>query len=450
MKKPPHILFLMDDEHRFDWCGFAGHPVAKTPNLDRIANDGVVFENAYTPSPVCVPGRQCIATGMFPRTCGVEKFGEDLPPGSETFARVLSRVGYETACVGKLHHHGPDQMQGWTWRVCNGDDMRVSPEHIDRKDKESFARNFEAARHWFVSEEVIGAGAGKSPYAVSDDLNTAGACAFIEEYFVSPHYRHHTPNRPLLLKVSLQQPHYPFCAPEDMVERYLPLVREYANQDCLDHPEFRNWTWNPEGVEAEHRLRALAATAAMVELCDARFGKVLDQLEACGQDLDDWLIVFTTDHGDMLGEHGKWLKLSFYEGSVKVPLIMRAPRLFQGGGRRLRENVSLCDLFATFCEAAGIPVPKGVDSRSLLPLLRSEQPAWSDEAVSQYTTPTDNRTAVCMIKRGNLKYQWYGPDWPEVLFDLARDPGETRNAIDDPDLLPALSGFRERRRELGF
>ena len=446
MKRPPNILFLMDDQHRFDWFGFAGHPVARTPHLDRIARDGVVFENAYTPAPVCIPARQCMASGKLPRHCGVEQFGEDLPPNSETFARALARGGYETVCAGKLHHLGTDQMQGWTRRICNGDDIHVGADFIADKDEAAFARNVRRAPMWTLSEELRRAGAGRSPYAVSDELNVAGACAFIEEYFVSPHYQRATPDRPLLLKLSLQQPHYPFCAPEALVEKYLSRISEYANQTVLDHPEFRNWTYAPEGVSGEDRLRALAATAAMVELCDGYFGQVLDRLEACGQDLDDWLVLYTSDHGDLLGEHGKWWKLSFYEGSVKVPLVMRAPKLFTGGGRRIGENVNLCDLFATLCDAAELPLPEGSDSRSLLPLLRGEATDWPDESVSQYSG------RCLMIKQGSLKYQYYGddPGWPEVLFDLDKDPGETVNAATDPAHAEAMRGFRQRAGELGF
>jgi choline-sulfatase len=436
----------MDDQHRFDWFGFTGHPVARTPNLDRIADDGVVFENAYTPSPVCIPARQCLASGKFPRHCGVEQFGQDLPPNSETFARALARGGYMTACCGKLHHGGADQMQGWLRRICNGDDMQVHAEHVEGRDEAAFGRFVQHPGMWSLSEELRRAGAGRSPYAVSDELNTAGACALIDEYFVSEHYERATPDRPLLLKLSLQQPHYPFCAPEALIEKCLPKVREYANQSVLDHPEFRNWTYDPEDVSEADRLRALAATAAMVELCDGYFGQVLDRLEACGQDLDDWLVLYCSDHGDLLGEHGKWWKLSFYEGSVKVPLVMRAPKLFAGGGRRIGENVNLCDLFATFCDAADLPMPEGSDSRSLLPLLRGGSGDWPDESVSQYAG------AYLMIKRGNLKYQYYGdnPDWPEVLFDLSKDPGETKNFSADPEYAEAMRAFRARREELRF
>lgn len=443
--RPPNILFLMDDQHRFDGFGFAGNGWVETPRLDALAGDGVVFTNAYTPSPVCVPARQCLATGNLPSTCGVEVYGQDLPPGSETFARALARAGYTTACAGKLHHMGLDQMQGWTRRVCNGDDMQVEPENVADRDEGAYQRHFQKAANWTLAEELRRAGAGKSPYAVSDELNVEGACGLLEEYFVSPHYGRATPERPLLLKVSLQQPHYPFCAPEGLYRKYFDRVEIFEEQGCLEHPAFRNWTWKSEGDGPEARRRATAATAAMIEMTDTLFGRVLDKIAACGQDLDDWLVIYTSDHGEMLGEHDKWWKLSFYEGSVKVPLVMRGPRLFTGGGRRVAANVSLCDLFATLVEIGGAKALAGAgrDSRSLWPMLRQEAgaaEAWPDEVVSQYGGN------ACLVKRGTLKYQWYGEEREEVLFDLAEDPGETRNVIGEARYAAVVAEMRGRGR----
>lgn len=128
--RSPSILILMSDEHRADVLGFAGNGVVHTPVLDSLASDAIVFSNAYTPSPICIPARQCIAAGQLPRTCRAERYGDDLPPFSMTFARRLSQFGYATVCAGKLHHDGPDQMQGWTTRV--GSDMNVDPRSMFR------------------------------------------------------------------------------------------------------------------------------------------------------------------------------------------------------------------------------------------------------------------------------------------------------------------------------
>jgi choline-sulfatase len=180
----------------------------------------------------------------------------------------------------------------------------------------------------------------------------------------------------------------------------------------------------------------------MVETIDEHYGTVLDALRHAGQDLDDWIILYTSDHGEMLGEHGIWEKQKFFEASVRVPLIVRWPRGF-AGGRVVSENVSHCDLFATLCELAGIPIPPGLDSRSLVPLLQGDGQGWDNEAVSQF-----GATNV-MIKRDQLKYQYYGPDMPEVLFDLERNPQESVNVIDHPEYADRVAAFRQRLVELG-
>ncbi len=188
--------------------------------------------------------------------------------------------------------------------------------------------------------------------------------------------------------------------------------------------------------------RATAAYYGMVETIDDYYGRVLDRLRQVGQNLDDWIIIYTSDHGEMLGQHGIWEKQKFYEASARVPLIIRWPRGF-GEGKQLEENVNLCDLFATICDLCDISTPDGLDSRSLGPLLRGASSDWDNETVSQF-----GRTNL-MIKRDALKYQYYGSEMPEVLFDLERDPDELVNFIDDPTYASALSDLRRRRAELG-
>jgi choline-sulfatase len=180
----------------------------------------------------------------------------------------------------------------------------------------------------------------------------------------------------------------------------------------------------------------------MIDAVDAYFGQILARLDSLGENLDDWIIVYTTDHGEMLGQHGIWEKTRFYEGSVRVPLIIRWPAQFEGG-RVVNENVNLCDLFATLCDLASIETPDSLDSRSLVPLLREEATAWRNESVSQM-----GHTHL-MIKQDTLKYQYYGAEIPEVLFDLARDPGETMNLADVPAYADAMTRFRTRLSELG-
>lgn len=444
MAKKPNVLFLMSDEHRADVTGFEGNKIVRTPNLDRLAQSGVIFRNAYTPSPICVPGRQSLMSGQFPRHTGCEVYGQDLPPGHMTFARRFSQYGYATVACGKLHHSGKDQMQGWTHRI--GSEMSMSPSNIEGRDEEA-CRKLEKPqphRKWTQAKEVKRAGIGRAPHVVSDEYTVQGALNFIDNFFLNPYYDRETPDKPLMLKVSLNQPHYPYTAEEDKFRYYLNRVELFDDIEAFDHPVLSRFHVKPGQDVLEREIRrAVAAYYAMVETVDDQFGRILDALEQAGQNLDEWIIVYTSDHGEMLGEHAVWEKQMFFEGSARVPLFIRWPKAFEGG-RVVEENVNLCDLFATLCELADIPVPSGLDSRSLVPLLHGDNNGWDNESISQFGG-TD-----LMIKRDHLKYLYFGEDIPEVLFDLQANPQETVNYIDHPDYQQHVEKFRLRAKELKF
>ena len=449
----------MTDEHRPDVVGYEGNPVIRTPTLDWLADGGVVFRNAYTPSPICIPGRQSLMAGQLPMTTGCLRYGEDLAPDSLTFSRVFSRYAYSTVACGKLHHMGTDQMQGWTTRVAG--DTSVDPRFIPERVEEEFARYVPSlsATKWSDAKEILRAGPGRSPVVIRDEYTVRGACDFIQEYFASPFYDKQRGDRPLLLKVSLLQPHYPYIADEERFTYYLNRVPLFLDQPVSSHPFLGRRAVRP-GVDVTERdlRRAVAAYYAMIETADAHFRTVIDALERVGEDVDDWIVVYTTDHGEMLGEHGIWEKQKFYEASARVPLIIRWPGGAGRGSERrgfgstvVQENVNTCDLFATLCDLAGIPVPSGLDSRSLVPLLRGEAGAgeawrrrYRNETVSHFGTTN------LLIKWDDLKYQYYGEEMPEVLFDLERDPSEVTDFIGEPAYASVLAEFRRRRAALGY
>lgn len=467
MKKMPNILFLMSDEHRFDVAGFAGNKIVRTKNLDWLAEDGCVFNNAYTPSPVCVPGRQSILAGQLPKTCKCEGWF-DLEPGYLTIPRYFSQNSYYTIAAGKLHHEGIDQMQGWIQRI--GNDMKISPRFIENKNiplcKEN-SRPFHETK-WSDPKEIQEAKIGKAFHNKMDEYTVKGTIDFIDEYFLNSHYdREKLNHQSLFLKVSLLQPHYPYTAEEEKFNYYLNRVPLYENQKLFDH-EFLSQKRVVEGIDATRRQiqKATAAYYAMVEKVDDLFGEVLESLRNAGQNLDEWIIIYTTDHGDMLGEHGVWEKQKFFEGSVKVPLIIRWPEKFKGN-KKIFENVSLCDLYATLCEMCDLPTPENLDSRSLVPLMKDQKYSWNNEVISQfskYNQPLmkdesedwenmelkDYRNMNLMIKKDELKYQYYGPKISKVLFDLKVNPEETINFINDSRYSEVITKFRKRASELGF
>ena len=449
MPQRPNILFLMSDEHRPDVAGYEGNTIVRTPILDELARTGTVFRNAYTPSPICIPARQALMSGQFPRDCGCETFGDDLPPFSMTWAKRLSQWGYQTTCSGKLHHTGADQMQGWTERIAP--DCRVSPRYIDgyqAGETEGLKAEVGTGK-WSNHREVERAGIGRGANQRFDARATQAALDWIEDVFLAPHYDRPTSHLPQCLKLSLLQPHYPFFADEDKFRYYLNRVPINVDLERFDHPVLQKTQAMPHVTATPREVRrATAAYYSMIETIDEYYGRVMRALEEAGQNLDDWIIVYTSDHGEMLGEHGIWEKASFFEASVRVPLIIRWPKKF--APRVVDENVNLCDLFATLCDLAEVPLPdksetifgNGLNSRSLAPLMRGDVAAWDNETVSQLR-------GTLMIKQDDLKYCFY-PNAPEVLFDLSVDAGETRNLLNEPQYARSVEKFRVRRTELGY
>ena len=439
--KKPNILFLMTDQHRFDVAGFAGDPVVRTPNLDRLAKDSVVFTNAYTPAPVCVAARQSMAAGQLPKTCNCVGMNDvDVGADYMTLPRRFSQYGYATVCCGKLHILGEDQMQGWTTRIAALNDIEVAPQYISGLQEQPPPRE---SANWNWTKELQTAGPGTNLWGERDRFAVNGALQYIDMFFNGADYDRQTPDRPLFLKVSLSIPHYPYKCDEDKFRYYINRVNPY-DEERSDHPGLQ-FGRHDDTITPREIRRATAAYYGLVEQADEWFGQVLDEIERAGQDLDDWIIVFTSDHGDMLGEHGIFHKVVFYEGSARVPLFIRMPRRFSGG-RDVDKNVNLCDLFATLCELCALPVPENLDSRSLTPLLDgNERPEWQNESVSVIGNP-----ATVMIKQDDLKYMYYGSGAPEILFDLAADPKESRSVIDEPRYATQLAHFRKRLGELGF
>ena len=245
------------------------------------------------------------------------------------------------------------------------------------------------------------------------------------------------------------QPHYPYQTDDRKFKYYLNRVQPYFDEQLFDHPFLSERKVVP-GEDASRReiTRAVAAYYGMIETADQHFGRVVQALEDAGQDLDDWIVIYTSDHGEMLGEHNIWEKQKFFEGSVRVPLVIRFPAQFTQ--RTIDRNVSICDLFATICDLTGIPVPGDLDSRSLVPMMSGDDTEWDNESVSFFYAG-GNRNL--MIKQDHLKYQSYqceGEDRPEVLFDLQQDPSENSNFIDDEQYRGDVERFRARKRELGY
>lgn len=412
-----NVLFLMADEFRHDAAGFGGNTIARTPHLDALAEGAAVFDNAYTPSPVCIPARQCLATGKYPLHIGCEEFGEDIAPRSQTFARSFADAGYYTVACGKLHHRGPDPMQGWIHRI--GSETAI-------KWPEAFSHRPQVGRRkWRAALDLQASGVGVSALGIHDDYTVRGACDFLRIHFGG---MYEIPvDTPLLLMVSLQQPHFPLLADQGLFDYYYDRVSPYQNQTPPEHALWAaRYLGQDQGVEPEDIRRATAAYYALVERTDQRIGQVLQALNDVGQSLEDWLVVFCSDHGDMLGQHGLWEKRTFYEGSARVPLFLRGPGIAPTGNST---PASLVDLYPTLCARAGVPIPEELDGTDLF------QADASRAVFSQY-----GRTHF-MVRQAQWKYISFGSEG-EILFDLSHDPREVRDVSTTAEAQPVLRRLR--------
>lgn len=438
----PNILFIMSDQHTQRVLGCYGDDVVATPNLDRLANRGVTFDNAYTPSPLCVPARMSFMTGRYPCRQSCWTNSDMLPSDRPTIAHSLGAAGYQPTLVGRLHSIGPDQLRGYIRREVGDHSTNWVggvPHSLGVLNKTNDP--------YRVSLDK--SGAGQSSYECHDYDVTDATLQVLDEIAQS---RQAGATEPFALSVGYLMPHQPFVARKEYYERYEGRVDlPDLSVSAIDHEhpyltEWREFTGITD-VPDETIVRARTAYYALVEEMDAMIGRILDKLEALGLS-DNTLIVYTSDHGDQLGERGLWWKQTFYDESAKIPLVMAWPGVLPQGERR-PQVVNLIDLAATLLDAADAPPLPDGEGRSFLNVAHDETRPWINETFSEYCTdgmapwtlPTPVRQR--MIRTDRWKLNYYDGYRPQ-LFDMLNDPGETRDLALDPEYADLRDGLIAR------
>lgn len=425
----PNLLFLFSDQHAQKIAGCYGDPVALTPNLDRLAARGVIFDQAYCPSPICVPSRMSLLTGRHPYAQECWTNDDGLASDRPTLAHALGAAGYEPALVGRLHSMGPDQLHGYVHREVG--DHSPNWIGVPRHDMGALADTNEPD-----PASVERSGPGQSAYELKDVDVTAAACTYLGALGARCG---DAADRPFCLTVGFMLPHPPYVArPEDYVRhagRVDPPALP-APAPGREHPWLAWWRQNRglDRVRPDAVLRARTAYYGLVTRLDLFIGEILAALESSGL-AEDTLVVYSTDHGDQLGERGLFWKHTFYDESVKVPLILAWPGRLPAGERRA-QVVNLVDLTATLLDALGAPPLPHAQGRSFLAAARDGRAAWDDETYSEYCTDAvpawTGGMAVQqrMVRRGRWKLVYYHGYRPQ-LFDLEADPHELRDLAED-------------------
>ncbi len=426
-----NVLLLMSDQHAPRFTGCYGNPAARTPNLDALAGRGVVFDAAYTPSPICVPARASLATGRFAHQTG--NWDNAAPyTGSEaaSWGTRLEEAGVPVTTFGKLHYRDPADPTGFP--------RQHMPLHVKDGigDLTQLLRGDQPPTP-SLRTIIESAGPGETDYTRYDRAVTQEAVSWLED--------DDRGNAPWCAVVSLVSPHYPLIAPQEFFDLYAgqelpaqpgadpaawdrhPAPAEYRTKCCLDEP-----------LSAETVHRATAAYYALTSFMDAQMGLVLDALRRSGQE-EDTTVLYLSDHGESLGAHGLWFKSTLHETSVRVPLILA------GGSAptadRCATPVSLVDVFPTVLSEIGVPMqPADADlpGESLTAIATGvadpERPVFSEYHA------VHSSSASLALRRGRWKLHHHVGS-PSRLFDLEADPDELQDLAGDPAMADTLTAM---------
>jgi len=432
VSKRPNFLLLMTDQQRGDCLGIDGHPVLLTPNMDSIAGAGVRFSRCYATCPTCIAARRSLLSGQFPCTHGMVGYRDGVewkaPP---TLPGVLSAAGYHTFLVGRsMHQHPVRKRYGFDHMVIHGWEsdydewlQRNGPPGSSGYYGGGVMHNDWTARPWHMDEALH-----MTNWTVNEALR------FL---------RTRDPSCPFFLAVSFLAPHPPLVPPAFYMERYLRMD--------LPEPVIGDWAEPPPNdgrgndvsaqrvmLTGEALKSCLAGYYGLINHIDDQIRRLLNPVDGIDRMTEgNTVVIFTSDHGEMLGDHYLWRKSLPYEGSARIPLLVRAPERFGlQKGLVVDEPACLEDITPTVLEMADLQIPETVQGHSLLPLMRGEYAPWRAYLHIEHAPLHHSLTD------GKEKYIWFAQDGREQFFDLSQDPKERHDLAADPAVSERISRWR--------
>ena len=429
----PNILFIQTDQLTTNVLRAYGNDIAETPNLDRLAAEGLVFENAYCNYPLCSPSRASMAAGRLASKIGAYDNATEFPASIPTYAHYMRALGYQTCLSGKMHFIGPDQLHGFERRLTSDvypSDFAWTPDWL--------ADGFHGAtdiRMLTVS--------GVSARNVQIDYDEDVAAKAVRFIYDVPRAED---TRPFFLQVSFTHPHDPYlCQPEhwDLYPDGVPDPHTPRPDDAENDPHsLRVLSYHglkDAEITEEMTQRARRAYCGSVSFIDDKIGDLLAALDQSGQ-AGNTIIIFATDHGEMLGERGLWLKKTFFEGSTHIPFMIHAPGQIAPG--RSAALTSLVDLLPTLTALGSGPDGfEPVDDLDGVDMLSLPRDTFGTRPVLGELLCEGINAPIFMIRRGTMKLMISEGD-PPMLFDLDADPQENVNLASDPahaDILQSLT-----------
>jgi choline-sulfatase len=434
----PNILLLMSDDLAAT-LGCYGHPLAKTPNLDALAARGVLFERAYCQFPHCNPSRASLLSGFRPNTTRVTNNEDNLYeniPGVVTLPRLFRDHGYATARCGKIFHLGVpagtesmDDPLAWDFGTPFKDERPYPPA------RESVVKVKTAAKQGLRWTETMG---------TDDDLVDGNFAKTAIEWLEK-----RDPSKPFFLAVGFHRPHLPLVAPAKYFDLYpiddITLPAEPADDEADIPPPARQGSVPQYAITAtpEQRRAAIRAYLACVSYVDAQAGRVLAAIKRLGL-AENTIVVFAADHGWHLGEHRLWHKRSLFEECARVPFLVVAPGA-RATGQRSASLVELLDVYPTLCDLAGVPAPRGLEGKSLRPLLNDAKASIHDAAFTQARRGENAEFWGRSIRTARWRYtEWDEGASGRELYDHASGPREYENLVTNPKHAPIIQDLRSQ------
>jgi len=438
----PDILLIMPDQMRGDCLSIVGHPAVQTPTFDGLARQGMLFRRAYCTVPSCIPARYALLTGLFPQTSGVVGFREK-PIDSATMPQVLGNAGYHTALVGREMHQAANAAQlGYQQAVLGS--TYVSDDEYATVLMQAVP-GIKDVRHWVESLGLSYNHWQARAWPLSNELHPTTWVMTQARRVVAEVPQ----ERPLFLTASFYAPHPPLFPPPAYFDAYLEKeLPAAARGDWVD--------WNAlthEGTDGGQRVRlegerlrkAQAGYFGLIEHIDHEAAPLIAEFRARSERAGrPWVVLLTSDHGEMLGDHGYFRKCEPLEGSANIPLIIcGSPELGWGASQRCLQPVCLEDLLPTLAELAAAKCPP-VDGASLVPVLRGAEVAIRPWLHFEHAPCYSQRQAFHALTDGRCKYIWRPLDGRENLFDLERDPREEHDLAQDASQQSLLQSWRAR------
>lgn len=440
----PNVLFIISDDLN-NSVGSYGHPQVKTPNIDRLAQRGVRFERAYCQYPLCGPSRNSMLTGLYPNSTGIlsnsQIFRQTIPQHI-SLPQAFRLDGYFAARIGKLYHYGVPKSVGTNGHDDPGSwELEMNPAGCDRllEEPDIFSLvpgNFGGTLSWYASPR-------------GDQLHTDGLMANDAIWVLERCAKEK--QRPFFLALGFYRPHTPYVAPAPYFEGYpkddMPLV-EGVEEDVKDVPPLALGSHKPEHdlLTDDLRQQAIQAYFASITFMDAQVGRVLDALDENGL-ADDTIVVFTSDHGYHLGEHGLWQKMSLFEQSARVPLIIAAPGMSKPGSVA-ETPVGLIDLYPTLADLCGVETPDNLQGQSLAAVLKDPTEKGRGYTISQVRRRGKPQPFGYTIRTPRWRYtEWGEGKQGRELYDHENDPLEITNLAEVAEHAELIADLSSKLRE---